>query len=203
MKRQLVTRHFSRKFWGYREECGFHILNLIPKFRIIEWTLWHSGAHSTLCIQNVVIIVVDHLLSRTRLFQPHGQQHAELLCPPLSPGVCFNPCPFSWWFYLTISSSAIPFSCCLQSFPESRSFPMSQLFTSGGQSRGTSASVFPVNIQDWFPLRLTDLISLHPQCDFYYSSTLDDIFQITWKIPTSKYGVIVSSVQITAPFWVD
>ena len=80
---------------------------------------------------------------------------------------------------------------------------MSQLFTSGGQSRGTSASVFPVNIQDWFPLRLTDLISLHPQCDFYYSSTLDDIFQITWKIPTSKYGVIVSSVQITAPFWVD
>ena len=99
---------------------------------------------------------------------------------------------------LTSIESVMP-----QSLPASESFPMSQLFTSGSQSRGTSASVFPVNIQDWFPLRLTDLISLHPQCDFYYSSTLDDIFQITWKIPTSKYGVIVSSVQITAPFWVD
>ena len=67
--------------------------------------------------------------------------------------------PLSWWCYLTISSSAALFSFCLQSFPASGSFPMSQLFASGGQSIGTSASVLPRNIQGWFPLELTSLIS--------------------------------------------
>ena len=77
-------------------------------------------------------------------------------------GVCSNSCPLSQWCYLTISSSAIPFSFWLQSFPASESFPMSQLFASSGQSTGASASasVFPVNIQGWFPLGLADLISL-------------------------------------------
>ena len=78
-----------------------------------------------------------------------------------TPGVYPNSCPLSWWYHLTISSSATP-SFCFQSFPASGSFPMSQLFTSGGQSirASTSASVFPGNIQGWFPLGLTDLISL-------------------------------------------
>ena len=79
-----------------------------------------------------------------------------------SPRVCSNSHPLSQWWYLTISSSATPFSFCLQSFPASGSFPMSRLFSSGGQSTGASASasVLPGNIQDWFPLVLTDLTSL-------------------------------------------
>ena len=90
---------------------------------------------------------------------PRGMQHARSLCPLPSPGVCSNSCPLSQWCYLIISSSATPFFC-LSSFPAPRSFPMSQFFTSGGQSirLSTSASVLPINIQDWFPLGLTSLI---------------------------------------------
>ena len=93
---------------------------------------------------------------------PHGLQHTRLPCPLLSPGVCSNSCPLSQWCYPTISSSVASFSCCPQSFPASGSFPMSWLFVSSGQSIGASASasVLPVNIQDWFPLELTGLISL-------------------------------------------
>ena len=88
--------------------------------------------------------------------QPHGLQHARPPCSSLSPRVCSNSCPLSWWCYLTILSAATLFSFCLQSFPASGSFAMSPLFTSGGQSIGASTSVFPMNIQDWFPLGLTD-----------------------------------------------
>ena len=83
-------------------------------------------------------------------------------CPSPTPGIYSNSCPLSWWCHPIISSSAVPFSSCLQSFPASGSFPMSQFFTSGGQSIGVSAStsVLPVNIQDWFPLGWTGWISL-------------------------------------------
>ena len=93
---------------------------------------------------------------------PHGLQHARLLCPPLSPRVHSNSRPLSWWCYLTILYSVAPFSSCLQSFPASRSFPISWLFASGGQSirASDSAPVLPMNIQGWFPLGLTGLISL-------------------------------------------
>ena len=92
---------------------------------------------------------------------PHGLQHARLPCLSF-PGACSNLCPLSRWCHATISSSVLPFSSCLQSFPASGSFPMSQLFTSGGQSIGASAStsVLPVNNQGWFPLGWTGLISL-------------------------------------------
>ena len=89
---------------------------------------------------------------------PHGLQHARLLCPPLSPRVFSNSCLLNQWCYLTISFSATPFSLCLQSFPASGS--LSRLFTSDGQSIGASATVLPVNIQGWFPLGLTGLISV-------------------------------------------
>ena len=81
---------------------------------------------------------------------------------PPSPtlGECSNSCPSSRWHHPIISSSVIPFSSCLQSFPPSGSFPISQFFTSGGQSIGASASVLPMNMQNWFPLGLMDLISL-------------------------------------------
>ena len=91
--------------------------------------------------------------------RPHGLQHASLPCPSLSPKICSNSCPLSWWYHPTISSSVVPFSC-LQSFPASGSFPVSWLFTSSGHSIGASALVLPMNIQDWFPLGLTGLISL-------------------------------------------
>ena len=94
--------------------------------------------------------------------QPHGLQHARLLCPSPSPGACSNSCPLSRWCHPTISSSAVPFSSCLLSFPASGSFPMSRFFASGGQSIGASASapVLPMSIQGWFPLGWTGLISL-------------------------------------------
>ena len=91
---------------------------------------------------------------------PHGLQHTRPPCPSPTPRVYSNSCPLSWWCHPTISSSVIPFSSCLQSIPASGSFLMSRFFASGGQSIGTSASVLPMNIQDWFPLGLTDLISL-------------------------------------------
>ena len=91
----------------------------------------------------------------------HGLQHTRLPCPSPTPRACSDSCPSSQWCHPTISSSVIPFSC-LQSFPASGSFPMSQFFTSGGQSIGVSASasILPMNIQDWFPSGLTGLISL-------------------------------------------
>ena len=93
---------------------------------------------------------------------PHGLQHVRPPCPSPTPGVYQNSCPLSQWCHSTISSSVILFSSCLQSFPASGSFPVSQFFASGGQSTGVSAStsVLPINSQDWSPLRWTGWISL-------------------------------------------
>ena len=94
--------------------------------------------------------------------RPHRRQPTRLPCPSLTPGAYSNSCPSSRWCHPTISSSVILFSSCLQSFLTSGSFQMSQLFMSGGQSieASASASVLPVNIQDWFPLGWTGWISL-------------------------------------------
>ena len=93
---------------------------------------------------------------------PHGLQHARFPCPSPTPRVYSNSCPLSWWCHPTISSFVIPFSSHLQSFPASGSFPVSQFFSWGGQSIGVSASasVPPVNTQDWSPLGWTGWISL-------------------------------------------
>ena len=94
--------------------------------------------------------------------QPHRLQHAKHPCPSPTPGACSNSCPSSQWFHPTISSSVTPFSSCLRSFPAPRSFPMSWLFLLCGQSTGASASasVLPMNIQDWFALEWTGWRSL-------------------------------------------
>ena len=94
--------------------------------------------------------------------RPQGLQHTRLPCPSPTPRACSNSCPLSWWCHPTISSSIVPFSSCLQSFPASGSFQISQFFSSGGQSIGASASasVLSMNFQDWFPLGLTGWISL-------------------------------------------
>ena len=96
------------------------------------------------------------------LCDPRGLQHARLPCPSLSPGVCSNSCPLSQWCHPTTSSSAIPLSSCLSSFPASGPFPVSQFFIPSSQSivALAPASVLPMNIQGWFLLGLTGLISL-------------------------------------------
>ena len=91
---------------------------------------------------------------------PHGLQHARLPCLSPTPGASSNSCPSSQWCHPTISSSVIPLSSCLQSFPALGSFPTRQFFTSGGQSIGASSSVLPMNIQGWFPVGLTGFIFL-------------------------------------------
>ena len=118
-------------------------------------------------------------VAKSRLtLQPQGLQHARLPSPSLSPGVCSNSCPLSPWCHPTISSSVTHFFSSLQSFPASASFPVSWLFTSGGQSTGASAStsVLSMNIQSLFPLGLTGWISL-------LSKGLSRVFSSTtvWK----------------------
>ena len=94
---------------------------------------------------------------------PHELQPTRLPCSSPFPRVCSHSGPLSWWCHLIISSSSTPFSFYLQSFPASGYFPMSRFFASGGRSIAASASVLPANIQGWFPLRLTGLISLLPK----------------------------------------
>ena len=130
------------------------------KIFMIVKTRWE--AHGTFF--NIFISSVQSL-SRVRHLWPHGPQHTRPPCPPPTPRVHPNPWPSSPWCNPTTSSSVIPFSSCLQSFPASGSFQMSQLFASGGQSIGISAStsVFPMNTQDWSPLGWTGWISLQPK----------------------------------------
>ena len=108
--------------------------------------------------------------------QPHESQHARPPCPTPTPGACSNSCPLSQWCHPTTSSSVIPFSSSPKSFPASGSFQMSQFFASVGQSIGVSAlaSVLPMNIQGWFPLGLTDLISLQSKglSRVFYNTTV-------------------------------
>ena len=112
------------------------------------------------------------------LCDPHGLQHTRLPCPSPSPKASSNSCPLSRWCHPTILSSVIPLFSCLQPFPGSGSFLMCWLSASGGQSIRASASVLPMNIQDWFLLGLTSLISLQ-------SKGLSRIFSSTtvWKHP--------------------
>ena len=107
---------------------------------------------------------------------PHGLRHTRPPCPAPTPRVCSNSCSLSPWCRPAISSSVVPFSSCLQSFPASGSFQMSQFFTLGGQSIGVSAStsVLPMHVQDWFPLRWTGWISLQSKgLSRVFSNTTD------------------------------
>ena len=125
---------------------------------------------------------------------PHGLQHARLPYHSLSPWVCSNSCPLSQLCHPTILSSVSPFSSCLQYFVASGTFPMSWLFVSGGQSIGASTSILPMNIQDWFPLGLTGLVSL-------LSKTLSRVFLTpqfdsinSWAL-SLLYGSTLTSVH--------
>ena len=124
----------------------------------------HIHTHTHICRERLLYQNLSSVrsLSHVRLFATSGLQHSRLPCPSPTRRVYPNSCPLSQWCHPTISSSVIPFSSHLQSFPASGSFQMRQLFASGGQSIGVSASasVLPMNIQDWFPLGWTGWISL-------------------------------------------
>ena len=125
--------------------------------KLLSLNFSSSDAHST-SVQFRSSVVSNFLW-------PHGLQHARPPCPPPTPGAYSNSCPLSQWCHPTISSSVVPFSFCLQSFPASGSFQMSQFFTSGGQSIGAaaSASVLPMNTQDCSSLGWTGWISLQSE----------------------------------------
>ena len=135
----------------------------------------------------ITILKLFQFSSVTQLcltLRPHESQHARPPCPSPTPRVHPNPCPSSQWCHPAISSSIVPFSSCPQSFPASGSFLMSQLFTSGVQSNGASASasVLPMSIQDWFPLWMDWLYLLAVQGSLKSFS------------PTPQYKSINSSV---------
>ena len=145
--------------------------------------------------------------------RPHGLQHARPPCPSPSPGACSNSCWLSQWCHPTISSSVVPFSSCLKPFPASGSFLISQLFASGGQSSGASASasVLPMNSQGWFPLGLTGLISFQGPlksllqyhiskasvlpCSAFFMVQLSHLFMTPGKTIALTIRTFVSSVS--------
>ena len=132
--------------------------------------------------------------------RPHGLQHARLLYLSPTAGACSNSCPLSWWSHPTISSSVVPFSSCLQSFPESGSSPMNQLFISGGQILGVSASasVLPMNIQDWFPLGWTSWISLQSKelSRVFFNTTFESMFKsIDSSVLSFLYSPTLTSIH--------
>ena len=127
------------------QQCQFHAFIYLRKVKTHPKTLLPFFSRSVM----------------SNSLQPHGLQHARLPCPSPSPRACSNSCPLSRWCHPTISSSVVPFSSCLQSFPASGSFLMSQFFAPGGQSIGASASasVLPMNIQDWLISLLSEGLS--------------------------------------------
>ena len=127
---------------------------------VCVWGGWGGRGHALGQVRacwHVGVSWLSHSVMSDSLW-PHGLQHARLSCPSPTPGASSNSCSLSRWCHPTISSSVVPFSSCLQSCPASGSFQMSQLFTSGGQSIGTSPSVLPMTIHGWFPFGLTGLI---------------------------------------------
>ena len=148
--------------------------------------------------------------------RPHGLQHTRLPCPSVSPRVCSNLCPLSCQCYPTISSSVAPFTSCPHSFPESGSCPMSQLFASGGQSIGASApaTVFPMNMQGWFPLGLNSLLlavqatlrsllQYHSskaliQCSVFFMVQLSHQYTTYWKNHSFDYMDLCQQSNVSA-----
>ena len=142
-----------------------------------------------------VIVLFSHSVMSDSLW-PHGLQHASLPCPSPFPEARSNSRPLSQWCHPTILSSAVPFSSCLQSFPASGSFLMSQFFASGGQSTGASASasVLLINIQDWFPLGLMVWSPCSPR-DSQESSPTPQFKSINSSAFSLLYGPTLTSIH--------
>ena len=133
-------------------------MKTVPSHCLNSELFTHSVSYNPL-VKDFTVLQFKSVTQSCPTLRPHGLQHTRLPCPSPTPRAYSNSRPS--WCHPTISSSIIPFPSCFQSFPPSGSFPMSQPFASGGQSIGVSASatVLPMNIQDWFPLGLTGLIS--------------------------------------------
>ena len=163
---------------------------------ISHFCLIHTGSGKAEVLLHVLPSVQFSRSVMSDSLWPHGLQHAKPPCPSPTPGVYSNSCPLSWWCHPTILSSLVLFSFCLQSFPASGSFQMSWFFTSGGQSIGVSAStsVLPMNIQDWFPLGLTGLISLQSKglSRVFSNTTVQNISSLVLSL---LYGPLLTSVH--------
>ena len=146
LPRPSYCKYCCNEHWGTCVSFYYSFLRVYAQ----QWNCWIMSSSSRSVVSNSL--------------RAHGLQHIRLPCPSPSPRACSNSCLLSQWWHPTILSSDIPFSSCFQSFPASGSLPV-RLFTSGGQSIGASgsASVPPMNIQDWFPLGLTGLIPLLPK----------------------------------------
>ena len=129
-------------------------------FRKFSWQMCYNVKSFFFSVIEISVQFSFSVMSDS--LRPHGLQHTRLPCPSPTPGACSNSCPLSRWCHPTLSSSVIPLSSHIQSFPASGSFPMNQFFASSGQSirASASASVLPMNIQDWSPLGWTGWISL-------------------------------------------
>ena len=154
---QVSNKRCVLSITDWNAESNSPIIYLKNNFKcvyILDPILWFLGTFLLMLLLLSVSVLSDSLW-------PHGRQHTWLPSGSQSPEVCSSLCPSNWWYHPTISSSVIPFSC-LQSFPGSGSFWESQFFASGGQSIGASASALALlmNIQGWFPLGWTGLISL-------------------------------------------
>ena len=167
---------------------------------------WNSSWHAVRTIKSkliIIVIIINFMIfwmlklsSVLSSLQPHELQNARPSCPTPTPRVHPNPCPLSQWCHLTVSSSVIPFSSCPQSFPASGSFPISQLFTSGGQSTGVSAStsLLPMNTQDWSPLGWTGWISSQSK-DSQESSPTPHFKSINSSVLSFLYSPTLTSIH--------
>ena len=135
-----------------KDQNSISLVSCIGKQILGHWATWET--------RNVMFQFQFSCSALSDSLWPHGLQHTRPRCPSPTPGTYSTSCPESKWCHPTISLSVVPFSSYLHSFPVSGSLQIRQFFTSGGQSTGVSASVLPMNIQDWFPLGLTSLISL-------------------------------------------
>ena len=182
----MAFREEERKKSGIEGILSLFADNVIS--HIENWNMQSSNEFSEMKFSPVTVI-------SGKFLRPHGLQHARRPCPSPTPGAYSNSCSLSQWYHSTISSSVIPFSSCLPSFSASGSFPMRQLFVSGGQSTGVSAlaSFLPKNTQDWSPLEWTGWISL-PR-DSQESSPTPQFKSISSSALSLLYGPTLTAIH--------
>ena len=167
----FATPWTSETLCSWSSSASILVWVAISYFRVSSWSRDQTttpvspalaDGFFTLCHLESQLVQFSSIAQSCLTLRPHESQHARPPCLSPTPGVHPNPWPSSQWCHPTFSSSVVPFFSCLQSFPASGSFPVSQFFTPGGQSIGVSASapVLPMNIQDWSPLGWTGWISL-------------------------------------------
>ena len=183
-------------FFLHRVIGQLYFFSIFPISVLQSW-LWWAFRLSIIVLMKLYIYSVQFsCLVVSDSLQLHGLHHPRPPRPSPTPGVHSNSCPLSQWCHATISSSVVPFSSCLQCFPASDSFQMSQLFASRGQSIGVSAStsVLPMNTQDWFPLGWTGWIPCSPR-DFQESSPTPQFKSINSWALSFLYSPTLTSIH--------